>query len=797
MPSKAPDLKQQTEDSLELATVLRFFAVKAQTREGKARVLALDLLPPERQVRHFAELAEWRRWLKNQRALRFPEIPAPNTFQRDAPLDPFDAETLRGIRDVLGFWRNLTRDKSLLFAHRIEVVDPGLAALTVRLQSLFEPNGDWRADVSPRHESLVKRWMQTDRQLDQTLSGLVRKYSAYLNETIVFERNQRKVLAVKLQFKGRVRGILQDYSASGNTVYIEPEASVDPQNRLTRILAEVEEELWRIRGELTQEILSRPGIAGEICPRLARMDMMQALALTAKETDSRDICPNREWKLELCQVRHPFLDESFAALRQEVFRAEERDDNHMVPFNLCLDETLRGLIISGANTGGKTVTLKTMGLIALMANRGLPVPVDEGSRVPYYRHIFGDIGDHQSLSHNLSTFASHLANMKHILRQRDAETLVLLDELGSGTDPREGTALSQAMIETLVARRLHLCVTTHQRVLCTLALNHPHLENGSMIFDNQRLKPTFQFQQGVPGRSHALEIAASTGLPSHMLARAGALLDDHQVDIQAAIVKLQEQHKALQKQKHKHRRNELRLHHRIQEVKQETASLKRLREEIREKARARVEKEVTRAERELRTVLKEIREKQRIRGGVGRFSTVRRELLEPLDHPRKLPPIDIEISKMAPEDWRPGDKVYLKTWKTEGRLVSIDRERARVDCNGKKMAVPLDDVWHLKQNAVEDVEPRVTEFVDSSEGEAPFELRLLGYRVEEALMELERAVDRALRKGAPLMRVIHGHGSGALKKAVRDFLRKHPAANCFSVVADERNDGVTELKFED
>ncbi len=792
----APSLGQQTRANLEFPTILDFFATKTHTGEGKSLLLSLDLMDPETQLAHYTLLEAVSDYLADHALPRIPAIPAPGFFNRQPILDPFEKEEIREIRDVLLFCRLILADDNLVFAHQGLQSDPGLDQLTHALQDLFDPSGEWQEHVSPGYAQLIRHWIQTGEQLDRLFSEQLKRYGAYLNEAIVYERNHRKVLAVKQNFKGRVKGIHQDYSASGHTVYVEPEQTVVHQNRLTRIQSEIEKELWRIRCEVTEQILGHPVISERICPALARLDMMQALALTARATQAIPIRPNHDGRLELYTARHPFLDQAFAPFRQQVFEEEKPDRNHMVPFSLSLNQETRGLVISGANTGGKTVTLKTSGLLAWMANSGLPVPVDEGSHIPWYGTIVADIGDHQSLSHNLSTYASHLANMKRILSQEDPHTLVLLDELGSGTDPQEGNALAQSLIEKIMDHRFHLLITTHQQILCTLALNHPLLDNGSMIFDSKRLKPTYRFSQGVPGRSHALETAANSGLPDDLLDRARQLIDEDQVDIQAAIRQLQNRHQQLRKQQQKLRRDELRLHRRIQDTKREADKLKKDREELKEKARVRLARTVEKAEKELRALLRDFESTRGRRTMVNKFAEVSKALLEPCEQPRKLDDIPMETSGEPVESWQTGDAVFLTSWLKEARLLGIDRKKARVDCGGKVITLHVSELLHLKQESKPPEPSRVTEFLENEPDDTlSMELKLLGFHVEDALLELDRKIDLILRRGVPFLKVIHGHGSGALKQAVRDFLRTHQARDSFQVKTDLKNDGVTELHF--
>lgn len=794
MPRSLKDipLKDQTRDSLEFAEVLRFFAQKAQTHLGKAAVLNLDLMPLDDQEHHYGVLECWCEWLMVNRTFRFPPIPEPESFFRKPRLDPFGAKDLRDIRDLLLFWASLYQEGD---ASTLLPDVPGhisLEPLASRLANLFERNGSWRDDISPTYARLIRQYRSAENRIDSTFQQLLQQHRDILSEAVAFTRNNRKVLAVKKDFKGKVRGILQDYSGSGNTVFVEPDAIVQIQNQLHQLDFEIREELFKIRCELTEAILEHPYIWEVVCPHLVSMDLMQALALTAKEHQCLPLQPNKDGVLDLRAARHPFLDQHFAIQRQVERELEEPDSNKMVPFYLTLDTTTRGLIISGANAGGKTVTLKTTGLLAWMANSGVPIPVDEGSRVPFYKHICADIGDHQSLSHNLSTYASHLRTMNLLLHTQATPKLVLLDELGSGTDPLEGNALAQAIIETLVEEPNHLLVTTHQQILCTLALNHDHLDNGSMVFDQHLLRPTYKFQQGVPGRSHALDIAANTGLPQRVLARAKGLLDDSQLDVQAAIQQLQETNRELEKQKARFRKEERRLVRRIADARKEALALEQEREKFSENARLKVKKTVEAADRELRQILRNASNRKQAQKSLAEFQAASKALLP--ETPKKLEETDIQAHSLPLEKWQVGDRVFLANWRMEGQLVSHDRKRALVNCQGKQLQAEISQILHLDRQELD--RPIISDHLEGGEEEVVrFELNLLGFRVEDAVCEIDRELDLALRKHAPFLKIIHGHGTGALKAGVRDFLKTHPARQSFQMLIDPKNDGITEIKF--
>jgi len=782
--------------SLELASVLAFVGTRAQTRAAHARILELEPLDEASLVDHYTRLDAWRKYREGGKSLLLPGIPSRKSLKRSPRLDPFDREQLLEIRDCLEAWVKVQDEPDLDFEHHPEPLPDELANLRKRLATCFDSRGQWSADVSPVYRKLSRRLDRLRDQLEAEMAASLRKFADCLSDSLIQERNCRKVIPVKLSHKSRVRGILQDTSASGRTVFIEPDQAVQIQNELVAVGRARHEELWKIRCELSQCALETAFLAAVICEDLARFDLMQTLVAFAAETRSVAVQPQVDGDLHLIQARHPLLDQRFADLRREVAGLEDPDQLRMIAFDLALDRRRLGLVISGANTGGKTVTLKTTGLLALMANCGIPIPVEEGSKVPVYRHILADIGDHQSITESLSTYASHLAFLKRMLTLEDPQTLVLLDEMGSGTDPQEGNALSQAIVEELLERGFHVILTTHQQVLCTFALNHPKLENGSMVFDQHRLKPTYRFAQGVPGRSHALEIARQAGLTESVLGRAKSLIDDNLVDIQAAIEELQQQAKRLAKTQKKVRRDELRLHRKIKSAEREGRELSEMKQKLEKRARDRIQKKVAQAESQLRDHLREVKSRKQRTKMATSFVELKRGLVaeEADKNPRPTETASGDPSGIAVEHWAKGDRVRFLG--QVGRLISVDRGRARVEFVGKTMQLAAKELTHLKPDPTSD-QPRVHDQVDWQGAESPasLELDLIGYRVDDALIELDQAIDRALSRRNPFLKIIHGHGTGALRNAIRDFLKRHPSRAAWETSIDPVHDGATELNF--
>jgi len=790
--------EKSTRDSLELDSICQLLTRHTCTEIAKERLLHAPSLNLQEGMAHFNRMSTWMDFLEHSDPLAIPSIPDRRWWDRNPFEYPLDREELRSLLTFLTFWNTLLQNEG--FTNMIPI-DQALSEEDLQacrqlqrgLAHAFQPNGDWSEDVTPQYAKLCKEEQRVHKRIDSILREKLTNYSDQLSEQVIFERNGRKVLAVQNTYKRKIPGILQDYSTSGQTAFIEPDTSTPLQNRIQEIYFEKKEILFKFRVALTSRIQSMRFLDQNLANQICQLDMQQALALAARETECHFIQPNTEGNLALYNARHPFLDERFATAREACF--DKVDKNRMVALTFGLEPGQKGFIISGANAGGKTVSIKTIGVTAWLANHGFPVPCDPESEIPFYQHIFVDIGDHQSLSHNLSTYASHLKAMKHILEFRNEPGLVLLDELGSGTDPQEGNALAQALIETMLEGRVHLFVTTHQQVLCSFALTEERLGNASMSFDKHRLLPTYHFIQGVPGRSHAIEIAERTGFPAEVLQRAKSLMDDNQMDVQAAIIRLQDQSKALEKQRAKARKEERRAQRRIVETKKEKSEFEALQAKLKEKEQKRIESTVKKVEKEFRALLKDVESRKSRQKLVQAFSAKQREMVEPKPEESKNRP---QPSGLNQNQWNSGDRVFLSSWNQEATLISLDRKNARVDLNGMTMSVQVRDLIHLEQKAGKDDSDgkKIHIYADESVSHSlPFEIKLLGLTREEALEELQKTIDAAMVQHPAMLKVVHGHGHGILKRAVREFLNTHPFRSHWECKTDPENDGTTDLHF--
>jgi DNA mismatch repair protein MutS2 len=615
----------------------------------------------------------------------------------------------------------------------------------------------------------IRRDMRTAHgRLQEKLSRIVSnpRNATYLQEALITQRSGRYVIPIKADFKGRIPGIVHDISASGATLFIEPLSVVELGNRWRQLQIEEQKEVERILAELSAHVAELADELAWTVEALAQLDLAVAKARYANALDATEpvLLPFKKRQtaqhpgstLDLRQARHPLLDPAT-----------------VVPIDLYLSDESFALVITGPNTGGKTVTLKTVGLMAAMAQSGLHLPVAEGSAVSAFEGIYADIGDEQSIEQSLSTFSSHLTNIVDILDRADGRSLVLLDELGAGTDPVEGSALARAILSHLLARRITTLVATHYSELKAFAHTTPGVENASVEFSLETLSPTYKLQIGLPGRSNAFAIAERLGLTSDIVQVARALVSPEELETESMLAEIQQ---ALQ-QTTVARDEALLAQRRVAEQEHRlTARLAAI-----EGERATILGETrTEARRELADVQREIEALRAEMSDCRSQSTLGEEWLaqaqarltekEKAMVPPPPPPPPEEVS--LPGELTVGDTVWVGGLGTMGQVIALDGDGAEVQVGSFRVRV--------QQNALErrirrePAEPEPATVPVSFHPSPGTELDLRGQRVEEILPRLDKRLDDAFLAGLPFVRIIHGKGTGALRQAVRQQLRHHP-----------------------
>lgn len=630
-----------------------------------------------------------------------------------------------------------------------------------------------RRDIRVAHDRL-------HRQLQSVLRGEARDY---LQEALITQRAGRYVIPVKADFRGRVPGVVHDTSDSGATVFVEPMSVVELGNRHRELVVEEEKEVARILRELSAHVADEADALTETIEALSELDLAFAMA---------------HYGHELGAVAPEIRDANAPMLRYDRARHPLLDPRTVVPVDLRVGEGFRLLVITGPNTGGKTVTLKTAGLLTLMAQSGMHVPAADGAELTVFDGVFADIGDEQSIEQSLSTFSGHMTNIIDVLEHAGPRSLVLFDELGAGTDPAEGAALAGAILEWLRERRITTAASTHYTELKAYAWSTEDVANASVEFDLESLAPTYELTIGLPGRSNALAIAGRLGLPGAIVDRAREGLAVSQVEMEDMLAAIRdartaavEDREAAGAAREKAERWSDRLAEAVSEIEAERAELLA---EARRQAEAELE-----AARETIAALKRRAERAAASPELAEIERQAEEVGEILATEEDLPAPEPPGPAPEPDELEPGATVRVEGFEREGELLSARGAEAEVQIGILRMSVPLTDIQVVASPEARQAALQTGgAFRPAQPGKAaPMELDLRGLRVDEALDQVEREIDAAMLSGSPWLHVIHGHGTGALKRAIREMLRRHKSVTRQRPgKPEEGGDGVTIVYFD-
>ncbi|BCV25269.1 endonuclease MutS2 [Gelria sp. Kuro-4] len=646
------------------------------------------------------------------------------------------------------------------------------------------PTADDLADeASPALARLRREKKRLDNEIHTRLEDMVRSPAVlkYLQEPLITMRGDRYVLPVKQEWRQHVPGVVHDQSASGATLFVEPLAVFQLGNRLREVEAAERHEVERLLGELSRLVGQAAAGISDLIDRLAHLDFIIAKGRLAVQQKAVRPILNRKGRLEIRTGRHPLLGPE------------------AVPISLPLGRSFRVLVVTGPNTGGKTVTLKTVGLFALMHQAGLHLPAGRDTELPVYDRVFCDVGDEQSIEQSLSTFSSHMKNIVDILAHTSGRSLVLLDELGAGTDPAEGAALAKAILEHLVEVGAATVATTHYSELKLFAYSHPNVENASVEFDPVTLKPTYRLLIGLPGRSNAFEIAARLGLPRPLVDRARSLLSQTDVRADDLIRSLEEKRLRLEEaiQSAQADRSEAERVKKEWLAKQEAFNAKK--EELLRRAKSEAVSTINYARREAERIIRELRsasseliEKDRTLAA----EQARRDLSQAqervyrnlnLDDEDKAP--DAEPAVPAAE-LKPGQTVFIPHLNLNGTLLGSPDAAGNVLVQVGMLKVELKtSELRPRHEAKARREKDAVGALAASKAQAISpELDLRGLTVDEAEYLVEKYLDDARLAGLERVRIIHGKGTGALRQAIQAILARNPHVEKFAL-ADYREGG--------
>ncbi len=668
---------------------------------------------------------------------------------------PSLAEIAARIADLPGVINEIGR---CIDADRAEVLDqasPALAAVRRDLRDAFN-----------RLQDKLQRILASPRN------------GPYLQEAILTQRSGRYVIPIKAEFKGRIPGIVHDQSASGATLFIEPIATVELNNTWRELQLKEEREVQKVLHELSQLVAAEAVSIARTVEALAGLDVIFARARYADATGcvepalrapgAKDGGP-----IGLKQARHPLLDPAGA-----------------VPLDIVLDPGTRIVVITGPNTGGKTVTLKTVGLLTLMAQCGLHLPAADGSTLTVFDKVFADIGDEQSIEQSLSTFSSHLLNIKSFLDQVDDRALVLLDELGAGTDPAEGSALARALLDDLRARGAATFVATHYPELKAWAHAAPGAVNASVEFDPETLRPTYKLTIGLPGRSNAFAIATRLGLPAEIVSRARSMVAEGDLKTEDLLADIHRQRQAAEAARQTAEAAQAEAQKLARDLRDRLAKIEDERAAILDQARQAAAGRLESLDAEIDALRKRLSAVQQVEIEAAQ---ARAAQLEAALEPERPAPIEVPAVE-SPRAIRPGDMVWVRPLDATGQVLSIVARDAEIGIGTMRMRARLDDLeWRASSAQAALPEGRLAARLATPPS---LELDLRGLRAEEAIREVEKHLEAAYLAGMPFTRIIHGKGTGSLRKAVREALRGNPVVSAVeSGQEGEGGDGVTVVRL--
>ncbi len=697
------------------------------------------------------------------------------------------AECLRTIRSVKEWRENISEGACTALNDLFSLLSPN-KFLEDTINSTIKSPEEMFDNASPTL-SLIRRKIRSEASaIKDKLDSIIKNHSKakFLQEAIVTQRDGRYVVPVKAEYKSEIPGILHDTSSSGATLFIEPMSVVESNNEIRVLMTKEREEIERILAELSSLV---SGFAQSIklsFDTVCELSLIFAKAELAYKMHATMPKMNNSGRIVLKNARHPLIDTS-----------------KVVPINVSLGTEYDTLVITGPNTGGKTVTLKTVGLLTLMAMCGLLIPADDSSEISFFERILVDIGDEQSIEQSLSTFSSHIVNLIKILEESSKPSLVLLDEVGGGTDPIEGSALAKAILVYLMSNGAKTISTTHYPELKSYALNTDGVENASCELDLKTLKPTYKLLVGVPGKSNAFAISKKLGIPEEIVAMADSYISDDDRAVNRITEALENARQEAEKEKNESEKLRINAEKMLNEAKKALADADSKRDSILEKAKTDASYIVDNARYKSNLLLSELEDikKQFTADNASQlYGQAKRNLKSTMDAIQKEsdPVLDLKDDNyVLPRPLVVGDTVKVfdlgKTATVE--QISKDAKRVFVSMGAIRTWTDVSNIRLIEAKPEKQKSPatrRVTGVKSKAERDVRYEFDMRGMTVDEGIMELDRYIDGAVLSGIPSVTIIHGKGTGALRKAVHSFLKTNKNVITFRLgVFGEGEAGVT------
>jgi len=685
--------------------------------------------------------------------------------------------TLYGTKNIKRFMDQMEEPEAPLIRALTEELEP-LSPLEREIKSCIDEHGHVMDAASDTLRQIRTKIRTSESRIRERLESLTRTKSNMLSDAIVTIRNDRYVLPVKQEYRQAIGGIVHDQSASGQTLFMEPQAVVEVNNQLSEAKAKEQVEIEKILKALSLKIAEEHVALRHNIDVLSGLDLIFARGKLSQAMHAAMPNMNDRGVIEMKQARHPLLT-----------------DDEVVANDIALGEDYHAIVITGPNTGGKTVTLKLVGLLTLMAQSGLQVPAQDGCELAVFEDVFADIGDEQSIEQSLSTFSSHMTNIVDILAHVNDKTLVLFDELGAGTDPQEGAALAMAILDEVVKKQARVIATTHYPELKAYGYNREGVINASVEFNVETLRPTYRLLIGVPGRSNAFDISRRLGLDESLILAAKELIGTDTKSVDHMIASLdtarrQAEDDYLKAETYVEEAAELKrdLERKWHEFEQE-------RDRLLEKAEQKAERAVEKARAEAEAVVQAMREmKNQHELKEHEWIEARKLFDEAKPTLTKKQQKQVE-KKVKDETLEVGDDVHLVTLNQNGTIVEkVSDKEFQVQVGMMKMKVKKNQLEKLKPKKETVTRPVAT--VKNKGSHTKPELDLRGERYEDALQQLEKYIDDALLQGYPRVTIIHGKGTGALRKGVQEFAKRHRHIKSATAgSAQEGGSGVTIFEF--
>lgn len=780
-------LKKETEKELEYSSVLEIISKNCVST--KASSLALEIQPFEdvKELKDELDLIEdiYSILQRNEdlplSGLKEIDPSLKKSQIRNAVLD--ETELLR-IKDNLRVFRLLNgyitaKEESLINLSKLKDIIHFNQFIEKHIDDAISENGEVKDTASKQLQSIRRNILSTSDRLRNKLQSILKKtfQDDLLQDDFYTMREERFVIPVKTEYKKEIPGIIHGLSKTGSTVFLEPSEIIDMNNSLSILRNDEKKEIYRILAEITEEIGQEADNLRETNELVTRIDLINAKAIYARNYDGQKPIITESNEIELKNLYHPLL-------------LKNKNRKHVIPLTIEFDSEKQGHLISGPNAGGKTVALKNIGLNLLMAMSGI---YTFGHCKTGIRDVFTSIGDHQSIEMDLSTFSSQMKRIKDILDVAAPDSLMLVDEICSGTDPKEGSALASALLDTTLKYNLKFIVTTHQSSLKSYALNKEKIANASLEFDEENLKPTYNFLAGVPGNSYAFNLAESIGLSKSILENAESYLDTKDSEIDRSISEIVNYRKQAEKIKLDAETSLRKAESKQAEYELLVAEIRKNKIDYKEKAKEEANQVLAEANKLVENTIREIQEGKRKAGEIKKeFEEKKQQLLQKVKTPKKKKPV-IDNSLIEK-----GDSVRIDIYDTIGKIVELveDGKHAVVEFNGLKFRTELRKLNKVK---TKDSKSKADSKEDSSKyfkmgAETRIDIR--GERVNDALVTVESFLNDAIIAGLPFLTILHGKGTGALRQAIHEYLKMQSGVKTFrNGTIAEGGEGVTILEL--